>query len=932
MSGANSTLDLEPIQGHVDGFIGDTIYGWINCPPGARAALRIDRKTLIHVKTTVQRPDVKLALDLDTDTVGFDAFIPAHLFDGRTRNVELLSVGNDSISVVIETELKFIRRSTTPSEQLEKDRPAGSARRAAVVCWDLAHNPAGRAMVLYDILAQEYDTVDLIGPIFPRFGREIWAPLQSMGLNVVTQIVENHAELLQFCQEAAKQKYEFVWICKPRLPGLLVALHIIEKSGCKVALDIDDYEMSFFNDKLGRELIKNVMDGVRSDRIHPADFDATALAHKYVNSFKLKTVSNIALQRTFGGEILPHARSIKSFDPEKYSKADKKKGLGISDSATVIAFIGTIRKHKGILSVADAVGKLGSDIVLLVAGTYESDELKRDIEKLTKGRVKLCGLVPFEDLPSFLVAADAICLPQDIESETSAYQLPAKLIDGLALGLKVLVNDLPAYENLRHIPGLFIRKNNEPMELAVDRMLRTDVDRIEARQSFEKQLSIESNAIKVSAQFGAIRADECLMPLQELCEEVLGRPLDTGKPKFAVPARIAKSRDLVVLWKQVDSGLFGRRVDMVPKYLTACGAFDRVIVLDAPMSSWDYSQLQQRATFPGLTNSRIVHDGVVRKFLIDQTEPSVVRKVFITSECGERVLGRELPRRDELSREIGAFFDQVKVGEDAVLLVYPVAAHLSDTLQVRRFSRVIVDLVDDEREFTVDSAVRDRKHDAYVQALSAADAVITNNETMRQRFQGISSCPIHVVQNGVEEFDKTHAVRLTGIKGKKKVLGYVGNLRDRIDVGLILAVANEVPDVHVLLVGPTGGNRDVERLRFHPNISMAGAVTYEESRRISAGFDVGIIPHTLDSLSDSMNPLKFYLYKQLELPIVSTPIRNLGSFNGNVYLSDGSVEGFTSCINMALRKDKRPRSYWRMGIKSDLWSTRAEVIRKVCGL
>jgi hypothetical protein len=56
-------------------------------------------------------------------------------------------------------------------------------KRAAVVCWDLSHNPVGRAAVLCKLLETDW-TVELVGPIWRRFGNALWKPLQGEGLTV----------------------------------------------------------------------------------------------------------------------------------------------------------------------------------------------------------------------------------------------------------------------------------------------------------------------------------------------------------------------------------------------------------------------------------------------------------------------------------------------------------------------------------------------------------------------------------------------------------------------------------------------------------------------------------------------------------------------------------------------------------------------------
>ena len=64
-----------------------------------------------------------------------------------------------------------VRQALTPAAPKTEKR-----RKAAVISWDLGHNPVGRAMVLYDLLDRDWD-VELVGPLWSRFGGKVWGPI-----------------------------------------------------------------------------------------------------------------------------------------------------------------------------------------------------------------------------------------------------------------------------------------------------------------------------------------------------------------------------------------------------------------------------------------------------------------------------------------------------------------------------------------------------------------------------------------------------------------------------------------------------------------------------------------------------------------------------------------------------------------------------------
>ena len=920
-------------RGYIDGFIGSNVYGWCSCDDTARVALRISGRKIIHVKLNIPRPDVKISLDLDSDLVGFEVFIPSAFFNGERHIVEILVIHETGITVAGINELKFAAVDASSSLAVNSTLNESKLLRAAVVCWDLAHNPAGRAMVLYDLLKQEYDHVDLIGPIFERFGQSLWGPLVDLNMSVKSRIVSGYLDLLKFSDEVSVTKYDLVWLCKPRLPSLVIGLRIAEESQCRIVLDIDDYEMSFFKGKNDVKLHNNVVQALVEGALHPADFDATAFAHSFIENFALKTVSNISLKRSFGGEVIPHARLASDFDNRRFNKSVLKKKIGLMANDKVVAFVGTVRKHKGILEIAEAVGKLDStDVKLLVAGTYDPPSVKEEISTLSRGRAVLLDSVPFKMLPEVLCAADIICLPQDMDSETSAYQLPAKLIDGLSLNLKVIVNDLPTYDELVNQPNLFIRKKDEPLNVALERVFGCLVDEETARKSFYEALSVESVSIKVMSYIRGTRVADTLIAADHVFERIFGRPMKQNAVQIKSVGNQKNSRDLVVLWKQVDSGLFGRRVDMIAKYLIEDSIYDRIFILDAPITSWDLERLESRAASPGLTNAQLIYDKTVQKFLEVDNHKGIFRKAFITSERNGLALGRKLPKREDLHIDIQAYLKKNNVADNVDLLVYPIANHLHDVLSSLRFRRIIVDLVDDEREFASSPSQREDRESYYLEVLCLANIVMTNNNDMVSRFSKISPNIIHMIPNGVERYMPGNELVLRDVDPSKKIIGYIGNLRDRVDGDLLLRIANEVPNSHVLLIGPTGGNKDIEGLRFHPNVSMMGAMGYDESRRLAASFDVGLIPHAVNSLTDSMNPLKLFLYRELNVPIVSTPVKNLGKASlrsSDIFVSDGTQDDFVEKVKIAASLRKKGSIGRFVKSREDLWSSRIKQLKSI---
>jgi hypothetical protein len=196
---------------------------------------------------------------------------------------------------------------------------------------------------------------------------------------------------------------------------------------------------------------------------------------------------------------------------------------------------------------------------------------------------------------------------------------------------------------------------------------------------------------------------------------------------------------------------------------------------------------------------------------------------------------------------------------------------------------VVADLIDDMRSFSTNERYIARLNENYSRVLSQASVVFANCDGVAERFASLSPVPIHVVSNASERLSRSEVEPLDLFPGENVLrIGYVGNMRDRFDAGLVDAIARHNEHWRIILVGATGGKREVEDLARHSNVTLLGPQRYADACRLAAGVDVAIIPHVVNELTDSMNPLKLYLYQALDLPVVTTGVRNLTGANDRV--------------------------------------------------
>lgn len=158
---------------------------------------------------------------------------------------------------------------------------------------------------------------------------------------------------------------------------------------------------------------------------------------------------------------------------------------------------------------------------------------------------------------------------------------------------------------------------------------------------------------------------------------------------------------------------------------------------------------------------------------------------------------------------------------------------------------------------------------------AAADTVVVVSEGLRERW-----CRRHpdvvLVPNGcdVELFAGTDELTFPDdVTLPPPIAGFVGHLSDRIDVGLLQAVADTGRSL--LLVGPrqiTFALDRVERLLAMPNVQWVGAKPFPSLPRYLRAIDVGLVPYADSAFNRASFPLKTLEYLAAGRAVVATDL------------------------------------------------------------
>ena len=119
------------------------------------------------------------------------------------------------------------------------------------------------------------------------------------------------------------------------------------------------------------------------------------------------------------------------------------------------------------------------------------------------------------------------------------------------------------------------------------------------------------------------------------------------------------------------------------------------------------------------------------------------------------------------------------------------------------------------------------------------------------------------------------------------VFGYAGVIDERIDLGLVDALAAAYPGATVAVVGPVV-KIDESSLPRRANIAYLGKRSYDELPALLAGFDVALMPFALNEHTENISPTKTLEYFAAGLPVVSTAVPDVVADHADVvYVAHG---------------------------------------------
>lgn len=163
-------------------------------------------------------------------------------------------------------------------------------------------------------------------------------------------------------------------------------------------------------------------------------------------------------------------------------------------------------------------------------------------------------------------------------------------------------------------------------------------------------------------------------------------------------------------------------------------------------------------------------------------------------------------------------------------------------------------------------------------------SVLASSTAIKQCWSALRE-DVQLVHNGLD-LNVLPPPKLNDATRTRKVLGYVGTIATWFDWEWVIELAKARPSDVVRLIGPVFSPAPVV---LPQNIEMLPPCNHQAALAAMQDFDVGLIPFKKNNLTASVDPIKYYEYRALGLPVISTDFGEMAFRFKEVgtFISDG---------------------------------------------
>jgi len=163
-------------------------------------------------------------------------------------------------------------------------------------------------------------------------------------------------------------------------------------------------------------------------------------------------------------------------------------------------------------------------------------------------------------------------------------------------------------------------------------------------------------------------------------------------------------------------------------------------------------------------------------------------------------------------------------------------------------------------------------------------------------------------------------------------LGYIGLVGEKLNLAMLLALAQENPQWSLVFLGPVrlptqGGLW--QALTALPNVHHLGAVDVSQVPHYVKGFQVGLMPNLQNLFAENCRPLKLYDYLAAGIPVASIDIPPARPFGLQIHLAP-TPDDFCQAVRAALADTSPARRHERRRVAAqETWEARVEKLSEL---
>lgn len=261
----------------------------------------------------------------------------------------------------------------------------------------------------------------------------------------------------------------------------------------------------------------------------------------------------------------------------------------------------------------------------------------------------------------------------------------------------------------------------------------------------------------------------------------------------------------------------------------------------------------------------------------------------------------------------------------------------------RQGQRVLYDVMDDMPQFSRGLSRRwmGRTHEAL---LAQAQVVWGSSARIVETLAGRTRQPTALVRNGTAlaptpapgTDPDSDGVGAAAHARAPLVLGYVGTIASWFDWQALRQLALALPQAHIDLYGPLECTPPAQ---LPANVRLRGPVPHAQVFGLMRGWHAGLIPFVHSTLTQSVDPVKYYEYRACGLPVLTTLFGEMphhaaeddGVWPLETLLSEGLEERLRNWHRQQALLHAQCLPLAPASLQTATWADRFEAGARVCG-